>query len=97
MIRRPVRPSLTPIKRHTPLRPIGARGLKRRAQYERYLKSAWWQSRRAAFIALLMPSGALALVQTGVSLGTVDIVSHRLTLDGVANYRGLCQLSRRSN
>jgi 5-methylcytosine-specific restriction endonuclease McrA len=43
MIRRPVRPSLAPIPRYTPLRPVGPAKAKRTARYKKYLASATWR------------------------------------------------------
>lgn len=43
MIHRPLRPSTKPLVRKTPLRAVGPRGEKRRAEYAKYLKSAVWR------------------------------------------------------
>lgn len=51
MIRRPVRPSLTPIPRYTPLRPVGPAKLKRDTKYKAYLKSAAWRLLRKLVLA----------------------------------------------
>ena len=51
MIRRPLRPSLKPIARYTPVRPVGPAKAKRTARYTKYLKSAAWRTKRVAVIA----------------------------------------------
>lgn len=82
MIRRPLRPSATPLLRRTSLKPIGTRGIKRRAQYAEYLKSPWWRDRRAAFIAMLVEHDALRCGACGKALTpyTVDVHHKRYRL-----------------
>lgn len=41
--RRPVRPSLTPIARYTPLRPVGPAKAKREAKYKAFMASPAWR------------------------------------------------------
>jgi 5-methylcytosine-specific restriction endonuclease McrA len=48
MIRRPVRPSLKPIPRYTPLRPFGIGAIERRERYKKFLASATWRRIRKA-------------------------------------------------
>lgn len=48
MIRRPVRPSLKPIPRYTPLKQYGSSAIKRRKRYKKYLSSATWRRIRKA-------------------------------------------------
>jgi 5-methylcytosine-specific restriction endonuclease McrA len=51
VIRRPIRPSLKPIARYAPLRPVGPAKIKRDAKYKAYLASASWKKKRDAVIA----------------------------------------------